>query len=242
MKRILKDFQLSRIAAVDRPCQEGAVMTIMKRAEPEAEKRLFTAEERKKDAKSGAALPGGGFPIENVEDLKNAIRAIGRAKNPVAARRHIISRARSLNAASLLPNSWNVSKQDLQERITKLMTEDFDKSGHALNDCLSECDAADELKKLLKGAWEGWTENRPNADNVSELFVKYVKDTQPESISQLEKALDVNDQLHALAKRLSTLVDKAKTKDKKKMVWDNMASCYKRVTELKEKLHTLRAS
>ena len=31
-RRILKDFELSRIAAVDRPCQEHAKMTIMKRA------------------------------------------------------------------------------------------------------------------------------------------------------------------------------------------------------------------
>jgi hypothetical protein len=31
MKRILKEFELSRIAAVDRPCQQGAVVTILKR-------------------------------------------------------------------------------------------------------------------------------------------------------------------------------------------------------------------
>ncbi len=32
-KRVLKDFRLDKIAAVDTPCQEGATMTIMKRAE-----------------------------------------------------------------------------------------------------------------------------------------------------------------------------------------------------------------
>jgi hypothetical protein len=32
MKRIIKEFELSRIAAVDRPCQQGAVVTILKRA------------------------------------------------------------------------------------------------------------------------------------------------------------------------------------------------------------------
>jgi len=34
MKRILKEIRLDRIAAVDRPCVEGAVATLIKRVEP----------------------------------------------------------------------------------------------------------------------------------------------------------------------------------------------------------------
>ena len=62
------------------------------------EARDFSEGRRKKLAKSGAAMPGGGFPIVNREDLANAKQAIGRAKNPAAARRHINDRAKALGA------------------------------------------------------------------------------------------------------------------------------------------------
>src|SRR5947207_849495 len=40
--------------------------------------------ERKSLAKKGHALPHGGFPMATCGDVKNAIKAIGRAKNPGA--------------------------------------------------------------------------------------------------------------------------------------------------------------
>ena len=67
----------------------------------------FSAERREKLAKSGKAMPGGGFPIESEQDLKNAIHAIGRAKNPGAARAHIKKRARALGLTKLLPENWD---------------------------------------------------------------------------------------------------------------------------------------
>lgn len=72
--------------------------------------RDFSTKQRKKLAKSGAAMPDGSFPIKNAEDLKNAIHLVGKAKNPEAAKRHIISRARALGLTSLLPDSWKVAK------------------------------------------------------------------------------------------------------------------------------------
>jgi hypothetical protein len=65
------------------------------------EARDFSQGQRKKLAKTGAAMPGGGFPISNTQDLANAKRAIGRAKNPAAARRHINERAKALGAAPI---------------------------------------------------------------------------------------------------------------------------------------------
>lgn len=65
-----------------------------------------TAAERTKAASSGTALPGGAFPINNVADLKNAIQAYGRAKNPAVAKAHIIKRAKALKAMFLLPKGW----------------------------------------------------------------------------------------------------------------------------------------
>jgi hypothetical protein len=64
----------------------------------EMEAREFSEGKRKSLAKSGDAMPGGGFPIVNRGDLANAKRAIGRAKNPAAARAHIDERAKALGA------------------------------------------------------------------------------------------------------------------------------------------------
>lgn len=67
------------------------------------------AASRDKLAKEGKALPEGGFPIANTEDLKKAVRALGRATNPAAAKRHIIKRARELDALGVLPESWGLT-------------------------------------------------------------------------------------------------------------------------------------
>ncbi|RCG19108.1 hypothetical protein DQ384_38170 [Sphaerisporangium album] len=69
-------------------------------------KRAYSKTQRDEAAGSGEALPDGSFPIKTREDLKNAIGAVGRAKDPAAARRHIISRARALEAADLVPQDW----------------------------------------------------------------------------------------------------------------------------------------
>lgn len=69
----------------------------------------FSGEKRKKMAKEGKARGDGSFPIENASDLRNAIQAIGRAKNPEAARRHIIKRARALGLTKLLPDGWKAA-------------------------------------------------------------------------------------------------------------------------------------
>jgi hypothetical protein len=70
------------------------------------EKRSFTADQRRAAAKSGAAMSDGSYPILNRSDLANAIRAIGRAKNPAAAKAHIKSRAKALGATAMLPDDW----------------------------------------------------------------------------------------------------------------------------------------
>jgi hypothetical protein len=69
-------------------------------------KREFSADERKKSAKEGHALPDGSFPIENVSDLHNAIQAYGRAKDKAKAKAHIIARAKALGASKDLPEAW----------------------------------------------------------------------------------------------------------------------------------------
>ena len=70
------------------------------------EKRAFSDDERKKMASKGEAMPNGGFPINSVATLKDAIQSIGRAKDPVAAKKHIIARAEALGKSDLIPQSW----------------------------------------------------------------------------------------------------------------------------------------
>lgn len=74
--------------------------------QPSLEAREFTEEARKKLAKKGDAMPGGGYPIAFVQDLHNAIQAIGRAKNPSATNAHIKKRAAALGASHLIPENW----------------------------------------------------------------------------------------------------------------------------------------
>lgn len=72
----------------------------------------FSEEEREKLAKSGAALPDGSFPIETVEDLKNAVSAYGRAKDQAAAAKHIAKRAKALGKEDLIPQT-----KDFQDNL-----------------------------------------------------------------------------------------------------------------------------
>jgi hypothetical protein len=67
--------------------------------------REFSKEKREELAKSGAALPDGSYPIENVEDLKNAIKAYGRAKDQAATAKHIAARAKALGKEDMIPQS-----------------------------------------------------------------------------------------------------------------------------------------
>ena len=74
---------------------------------------------RKHDAATGAAMPGGRYPIENEADLHKAIHAVGRGGGSHdAIRAHIIRRARSLGASSAIPDNWN-SDGSIKESVSK---------------------------------------------------------------------------------------------------------------------------
>ena len=88
---------------------------------------------RERLAREKKAMPDGSFPIRNVEDLKNAIHAYGRAKPgaKAAVRKHITRRARGLDRPELIPDTWKVASaefgidemaQDMRERIAEAMT------------------------------------------------------------------------------------------------------------------------
>ena len=78
--------------------------------------RDFSAEDRRKLAKSGAALPDGSFPIRDATDLENAIHDVGRASNPDRAKAHIKARAASLGLSDKLPDKWHAEDSEKEER------------------------------------------------------------------------------------------------------------------------------
>lgn len=57
--------------------------------------------------KASNTMPDGSFPIPDVNHLKKAIKAHGRAKNKAAVKRHIKSRAKALGRSDLVPNDWS---------------------------------------------------------------------------------------------------------------------------------------
>ena len=69
-------------------------------------RRKFDKKTRMKLAKSGSALPHGGFPITSCGDVKNAIGAVGRAKDRAATIAHIKKRHAALSCKTKLPVSW----------------------------------------------------------------------------------------------------------------------------------------
>ena len=123
-------------------------------------KRQFTDDQRKALAKEGKAMPGGGFPIENVEDVRNAIQAIGRAKNPSAAKAHIKSRAKALGASKLIPSDWKSLLAEIEKADAETWTHDPGEIRQLF------CDACD----LLKAEIDEWMKGEDETCDVSELL------------------------------------------------------------------------
>jgi hypothetical protein len=73
--------------------------------------KFVSAAQRRTDARSGAAMPDGSFPIEDAGHLTSAIGRLGNFNgDKAAAKAHIIKRARALGLVSKLPEEWGVSK------------------------------------------------------------------------------------------------------------------------------------
>lgn len=143
-KQWLRRLQVNRVALVDRGANQKADAVLWKRQEPDPDladvhqggqeywHRQFSADQRQAMASRGQAMSGGGFPIANEQDLRNAIQAVGRASDPAAAKAHIISRARALGLTNLLPDGWVGKILDLDE---------IEKAGRAIS--------ASRLKELM---------------------------------------------------------------------------------------------
>lgn len=79
----------------------------------------FSAADRRKLARSGAAMDNGSYPIRNGDDLDNAIRAVGRGSGSHAAiKAHIIKRAKALGLTSQLPADWMPAKKSARQMMS----------------------------------------------------------------------------------------------------------------------------
>ena len=85
-------------------------------------KRDFSAAKRKEAASSGAAMSDGSYPIENADDLSNAIRLSGMSNHPASeVKAHIKSRAKALGLESKIPDDWGdkVDKSEPKPAVKK---------------------------------------------------------------------------------------------------------------------------
>lgn len=69
----------------------------------------LTTKARMQMAAKGQAMKDGSFPVNSVQMLMDAIHLVGNAKDPKAAKAHIIAQAKALGATSKLPASWVAS-------------------------------------------------------------------------------------------------------------------------------------
>jgi hypothetical protein len=178
--RVVKDGQapggrivggeIVEISYVDRPANPTAKITVAKSAgggadlgpvdeagetvQADVVKRDFSDKERSDMAASGEAMPGGGFPIPDVAALKDAIRAIGRAKDPAAAKAHIKKRAAALGKTDLIPDSWKAADADTTKGNDDEWTHDPQMLAQVRNGLAQLMQA--ELDELMNGEPEVW--------------------------------------------------------------------------------------
>lgn len=85
--------------------------------------KFVSAADRRKDAKSGVAMPNGDFPIPDEGHLRSAVGHLGNyTGDKGAAKAHIITRARALGLTHLLPEDWNVAKEDTATETEKTVS------------------------------------------------------------------------------------------------------------------------
>jgi HK97 family phage prohead protease len=112
----------------------------------------YTSKELKEAAKSGAAMSDESYPIKDEDDLKKAIRAVGRGNaDHDSIRKHIIARAKALGLSKLIPDSWNSDGSLKEENSVWSTTEERE----TFNDRrqLVESAIADSLPEPKKGEY-----------------------------------------------------------------------------------------
>lgn len=98
----------------------------------------YSEHDRKVMASNGQAMPDGSFPIANKVDLENAIHDWGRAGSKEDVKAHIMSRAKSLGAESMIPVNWKTTatKSEMRAKFDNWML--YYAQGSSLGDVIRE--------------------------------------------------------------------------------------------------------
>lgn len=164
-------------------------------------KRKFTAAERKTDAKSGAAMPDGSFPIKNAGDLANAMRLAGHAKDPAKARAHIKARAKALGLTSRLSDAYKRGDTMLGKAIALFKSFGTAKDG-----------LAESIKSIVEDP--AATDKPALIDATIKQFSEHVEDTLEKALSEGESGdTSEEDEMSAALKKALGLADTASEAD-----------------------------
>lgn len=183
----------------------------------------YSPETRMDYARKGWAMPGtGGYPIANVADLKNAIRAYGRAASGDKAkvRRHIMRRARGLGRADLIPSAWTSASveerwQDARVAFAELAAQSKPLTASAcvdapLEDVITKREQAIARMSALRAAVT--SPDKPDAEHPAlptrgNAVVPPVVDKAPEFDPKKHPRFDANGQFRAVMARLRSGVE-----------------------------------
>ena len=209
-KKALRAANIQALTASAEDMREKALI-----AAAVAELAKISQEERMKLAKKGHALEDGAYPIRNVEDLKNAIQAYGRAKRNERrmVRKHIMKRARQLGQWALVPDHWkNASSVEAAEALATMraaITAAANKDcGCSLTAAGEDEDISDsELKKLKEAKKEAdkqTEEEIADAEKVSkgEPPVDRDEDGRPKYVSGVNQPRDAKGKYRTVLARL----------------------------------------
>lgn len=105
-------------------------------------KRAYSEESRMQLAERGIAMADGSYPIKDIADLQNAIRAFGRSKDKPATRAHIMKRARALGAENMIPENWMQKSDQFSE--TEILDAEIELKRAYAEDARSEMAKAGE--------------------------------------------------------------------------------------------------
>jgi hypothetical protein len=236
-RRILSKIRVFELSAVDRPAQAHAKSVIMKRASgPELiakwlngqediyedadaiaavnyfDKRFFSAEARRRDAKSGIAMKDGSFPIANEEDLRNAERLAGHAKDPAAARAHIRSRAKALglsthmekNEMNAIAKALGLAETATEAEVTAAIAK-LAETGKEVETLKAELAKKEKDSKAENE--RGDTESEKDDKDGTEANPDKQEATPPKLKKALEEAEELKKRNEDMAKRLAVLED-----------------------------------
>ena len=210
-------------------------------ANEDIEKKAYTDAERKDMVSDGRAMSDGSYPIANKQDLENAIKAVGRAKDKVAARAHIERRARELGMTDMIPDGWADKADteiDLEKKGARTSAADqkkLDDAHDAIVAAGANCGAMkhDSASDLAKAHADLVTELAKAQTQVSDLETSVAsanaaRDDVTATLANLTKAhATITDERNDLAKRHEALVTEK-------------ASADAELTSLKTELETLK--